>query len=163
MKIRRVGDELFNADRRTDGQRDMTKLVVFFFLPNKFCGPRSMIYLSVWPALAEVLTSPVTDHSRATMVHEHGTLVELCMPREARRSRRTTCPSVTISTTTVTWKVLEQEQGLCDEKTANNCFAYVPRKWLPATIFRIFSVRFNMGLPTYGIRRNSAATSLSWV
>jgi hypothetical protein len=30
MKIRLVGDELFHADRRKDGQTDMTKLIVAF-------------------------------------------------------------------------------------------------------------------------------------
>ena len=30
MKIRPVGAELFHADRRTDGQTDMTKLIVAF-------------------------------------------------------------------------------------------------------------------------------------
>ena len=58
MKIRRVGDELFNADRRTDGQRDMTKLVGFFFFClinfaalvawyTSQCDPR---WLKCWPA-----------------------------------------------------------------------------------------------------------------
>jgi len=31
MTIRSVGAELFNVDRRTDGQADMTKLTVAFF------------------------------------------------------------------------------------------------------------------------------------
>jgi hypothetical protein len=30
MKIRPVGTDLFHADRRTDGQTDMTKLIVAF-------------------------------------------------------------------------------------------------------------------------------------
>jgi len=30
MKIRRMGAELFRADRRTDGRTDMTKLTVAF-------------------------------------------------------------------------------------------------------------------------------------
>ena len=30
MKIRPVGAELFHADRRTDGQTDMTKIIVAF-------------------------------------------------------------------------------------------------------------------------------------
>jgi hypothetical protein len=30
MKIRQVGAEMFHADRRTDGRRDMTKLIVAF-------------------------------------------------------------------------------------------------------------------------------------
>jgi hypothetical protein len=30
MKIRPLGVELFHADRRTDGQTDMTKLIVAF-------------------------------------------------------------------------------------------------------------------------------------
>ena len=30
MKIRPVGDELFHADRQTDGETDMTKLIVAF-------------------------------------------------------------------------------------------------------------------------------------
>jgi len=30
MKIRSVGAELFHADGQTDGQTDMTKLIVFF-------------------------------------------------------------------------------------------------------------------------------------
>ena len=30
MKIRPVGAELFHAERRTDGQTDMTKLIVAF-------------------------------------------------------------------------------------------------------------------------------------
>ena len=30
MKIRPVGDELFHADRQTDGQTDMTELIFTF-------------------------------------------------------------------------------------------------------------------------------------
>jgi len=30
MKIRRMGEELLHADRRTDGQTDMMKLIVAF-------------------------------------------------------------------------------------------------------------------------------------
>ena len=84
--------------------------------------------------VAKVLTSPVTDQSRVTKANEHGALVELHLTRETRKSRRTTCPNATISTTTVTWKALGKEQGLRDEKTVNNCFAYVQWKLLPAMI-----------------------------
>jgi len=37
MKIRPVGDELYRADRRTDGQVDMAKLIDFFFFFLQFC------------------------------------------------------------------------------------------------------------------------------
>jgi hypothetical protein len=36
MKIRPVGAELFHADGRTDGRKDVAKLIVVFFF-SQFC------------------------------------------------------------------------------------------------------------------------------
>jgi hypothetical protein len=43
MKIRPVGAELFHADGRTDGQTDMTKLIVAF---GKFANAPKTVYLN---------------------------------------------------------------------------------------------------------------------
>ena len=62
MKIRPVGAELFNEERRTEGQTDnMTKLIVaFFFFAN-------------WDGAQERATSAVKMYAIQKPVQLHGT------------------------------------------------------------------------------------------
>jgi hypothetical protein len=158
-----VGTEVFNADGRTD----MTKLIVAFRniwnALNKCSGPRSMIHLPVWrPGWLQCW--PVPLQTKAGLLWQMNMWHWWNYIWQGKREK------VGEQLVPVPPSPSQLSHG---KRWERNKASALRRQWITASRTCrgndcpqwsfIFSVRFHMGLRTWGIRRERAATSLSWL